>query len=299
MEVADFSFRAMGSQVHAIVVGPPPGATRMVKSRVDELERLWSRFDPDSEISRLNRADGARLEVSPETITLLSASVEAWKLTGGLFDPTVFGALVHAGDTRGRPSAPGITTYGEGIDSSGVDGGNLEFSADEHAASLPPGVGFDPGGIGKGLAADLTVLEVLERGARGAMVNVGGDLRAEGLSPTGNDWTAAIEDPTDIDHVVAVLHFTGGGVATSSTTSRTLPNGQSHLLDPTTGHSLEDERGACTVLSSAAWLSEAFAKAALIAGPARDIELLDRFQVAGMVVSPDGIRLNDRIGAYL
>ena len=45
---------------------------------------------------------------------------------------------------------------------------------------LLDGVGFDPGGIGKGLAADLVATAAVDLGADGAMVSLGGDLRVAG-----------------------------------------------------------------------------------------------------------------------
>jgi thiamine biosynthesis lipoprotein len=299
MEVVDFRFRAMGSQVHAIVVEPPPGAPVTVRSVIACLERLWSRFDPDSDISRLNRASGDTITVAPETITLLDASLVAWQLTDGAFDPTVFGALVAAGDVEGRPGTTGSTTFAPGLDPSGAGGDLIAADPDDLTASLPPGIGFDPGGIGKGLAADLTVLRVLEDGAAGVMVNIGGDLRAEGVPPDGEVWSTAVEDPFDPSRTVAVIRFSAGGVATSSASARMLPGGGSHLIDPSTSRPIAWDRGACTVLSGAAWLSEAFAKAALVAGPERDLTLLDDHHVAGLVIDAGGIRLNQRIGAYL
>src|SRR2546428_658254 len=63
------------------------------------------------------------------------------------------------------------------------------------AVRLPVGTGFDPGGIGKGLAADSVVDELRADGAAGVCVNIGGDVRVEGDSPSGEAWTVAVEHP--------------------------------------------------------------------------------------------------------
>ena len=65
--------------------------------------------------------------------------------------------------------------------------------------TLGADVEIDPGGIGKGLAADLVVELLLDEAARGALVNVGGDLRVEGTAPTGAGWVVAVTDPTHAD----------------------------------------------------------------------------------------------------
>ena len=79
------------------------------------------------------------------------------------------------------------------------------------------GVGFDPGGIGKGFAADLVLDELLAEGAGGACVNLGGDVRVGGLGPDGGDWTVTVEDPRDpAGPPLVTLLLADGAVATSS-----------------------------------------------------------------------------------
>jgi thiamine biosynthesis lipoprotein len=71
------------------VPGAAPEHAALALGAGDRLERIWSRFIPESEISRANAAPGESVEVSPETIELVERAVEAWELTGGLFDPTI------------------------------------------------------------------------------------------------------------------------------------------------------------------------------------------------------------------
>ena len=65
---SELRLRAMGCDVHVLVVGGPPDLVELARDRVEELERRWSRFRPESEISRLNlpAAPGARLEAAWE-----------------------------------------------------------------------------------------------------------------------------------------------------------------------------------------------------------------------------------------
>ena len=60
---------------------------------VAALERTWSRFEPASEISRLNAADGGALTVSADTLTLVTRACEGFELTHGRFDPFQLDAL--------------------------------------------------------------------------------------------------------------------------------------------------------------------------------------------------------------
>ena len=99
---AEARFAAMGTTVHVIVVG---GAERVLldgaRQRIAELERRWSRFLPESEISYLNaHSRGAPIVVSADTAILVERARRAWELTGGLYDPTVLRALRTLGYDR-------------------------------------------------------------------------------------------------------------------------------------------------------------------------------------------------------
>src|SRR5438552_5965287 len=188
---ADIRFRGMGSDVHVIVVGPPR-LVGLARRRLADLERRWSRFLPDSEVSRLNEAGGRLVTVSDETRLLVERALTGWRITGGLFDPTVLGDVVRAGydrsfDRLGPLAAAGSSTWERGA--CGV------VVTDDGHVRLPPGVAFDPGGVGKGLAADLVAGELVAAGAAGACVNVGGDIRVRGVAPGGGAWRVDIEDP--------------------------------------------------------------------------------------------------------
>ncbi len=291
----------MASEVHVLVVGASDGFEEMTVKSLDRYESLWSRYLPDSDVSRMNRAGGRGVTVAPETITLIRASKHAYRASGGRFDPTVLGTLVAAGDINARPGSRGTITRAEGLLSSPPDGGcdRIEVLDDESTVLMPTGVGFDPGGIGKGLAADLVVLELLDSGASGAMVNIGGDMRAEGTPPSGSRWAVAVEDPFNPEAVVATLRFDNGAVATSSTSGRRLPSGDGHLIDPGTRRPLIDPDVSCTVVAGAAWLAEAFAKAALVAGGDMGLKLVDDARMAALMVSADGLRISDRLSIFL
>ena len=157
---------------------------------------------------------------------------------------------------------------------------------------LGPGVEIDPGGIGKGLAADLVVGLVLAEGARGALVNVGGDLRAEGVAPEGDGWVAAIADPNDAERVVGAIAMDAGAVASTWRTKRawTAPDGtpRHHLIDPATGLPAASGLAGVTVITGQAWHAEVLAKAAFLAGPVEGAALLASHNAAGLLIADDG-----------
>jgi thiamine biosynthesis lipoprotein len=157
--------------------------------------------------------------------------------------------------------------------------------------TLPRGVGFDPGGIGKGLAADLVVTELLDSGADGACVNVGGDLRVEGRAPGAAGWVVDLEHPLTGRSMGAVRLRTGA-VASTWRTRRTWgppPSPRHHLVDPATGAPARSGLAGVTVLAGRAWWAEVLAKAAFVDGPASGVARLQECGVSGFVVDDAGV----------
>jgi len=300
MAAEELSFRAMGSDAHVIVVGGRPGAAERARRRIDDLERRWSRFRPDSEISRLTRRAGEWLTLSADSVLLVERAVEAWRLTVGRFDPTVLGAVIRAGydrsfDDLGEAGGDGDSPLTTGAAGIGIDGDRVR---------LPAGVGFDPGGIGKGLAADVVVAELLAAGAAGACVNLGGDLRVTGEPPTGpSGWTVAVDHPASSEPV-ALLGVDDGAVATSTTLRRrwAVASGEErhHLIDPWTGAPSASDLTLAAVVAAEAWMAEVLAKAVLLRGSAHAFDLVAGLGADALTVDRDGtVRSTPGLAAFL
>ncbi len=288
----------MGSDAHLLVVGGVPHLADRAMARIEELERRWSRFLDDSEISRLNREAGDFVAVSCDTILLIERAIDAWRLTGGNFDPTVLGAVVRAGYDRsfellGAGAASGHSVLGLGAEQVTIDGDRVR---------LPAGTGFDPGGIGKGLAADLVCRDLLDSGATGVCVNLGGDVRVAGEAPGGPGWTVAIEHPWARTPLTLVGLF-DGAVATSTTLRRRWRvdgHARHHLIDPQTGQPSESDVALASIIASDAWMAEVLAKAVLLAGSAHPFDLIEGTGVEGLVVDENGrVTPSDGLGRYL
>jgi thiamine biosynthesis lipoprotein len=268
---AEARFGAMGSDAHVLVVGRAALLDR-ARRRIEDLESRWSRFRVDSEVSRLTRQAGQPVTVSPETVELVVRSVQAWRLSGGLFDPTVLGDVLRAGYDRSFEQLPAPERTGSALITGCSD---IEVAGRE--VRLPAGTGFDPGGIGKGLAADVVAREMLAAGASGICVNLGGDVRVAGEPPRGDAWTIAIEHPWlpwPMSHVG--LH--DGAVATSTTLLRRWSTGDGerhHLIDPSTGEPSDTDLTLASVVAGDAWLAEVLAKTVLLRGSLRAFDLVD------------------------
>lgn len=304
-QVIEERFRAMGTDVHLVVVGGDRGHLALARNRIDTLERRWSRFRPDSEVSALNAAGGEPLRVSADTALLVGMAQHAWRLTGGYFDPSLLHALRAAGYDRSYEQLATRASSGAGPTS---DGATLtltrslvvDIDVRGHVVTFPPDLGFDPGGIGKGLAADLVSELLMEAGAAGCCVNLGGDLRVRGRSPGGDGWTLSIDHPC-ASEPVALVGLHDGALASSTVLCRTwLTDGtpRHHLLDPLTGEPTTSDVAFSSVIAGEAWLAEVLAKAALLRGTTRAFDLLGR-GAAGLIVDHDGrVRTSPAFTAY-
>lgn len=252
----------MGTDVHLVVHGPIE-LVEVAREAIEDLERRWSRFLPDSEVSALNRQAGRWVAVSPPTLELVDRALEGWRATDGAYDPTVLGDVVRAGYDRSFDEivdvadAPTSTLH--------CDAAGIALDREAAAIRLPEGVGFDPGGVGKGFAADLVADQISAEGAAGVLVNIGGDLRAVGHGPRGDDWTVDV-DPADTGLPLARVALHQGGLATSTVLRRRWRVGgrpAHHVIDPRTGTPSDAGVVAATVLARCGWQAEVLAKAAL------------------------------------
>jgi len=279
----------MASDVHIIGVDASDDALDDALDHLELLERRWSRFLPHSDVSRINAANGTPIIVDDLTVVLLAAMVEAWRATGGAYDPTVLRALVSHGYSTSIVDPSRCTV----LDDIAADGSFADLVLDRTTGlvRLPPGLAVDPGGIGKGLAADLAVARLLDGGARGALVCIGGDMSMGGVGPHEHGWTVAIEDPASSHDVLCSFVLTGGGVATSSTRSRRWWHAgrpTHHVIDPRTSAPARVDLASVTVIAGAGWQAEAHATAALLAGSAGAIPWLERNALSGLSVGLDG-----------
>jgi thiamine biosynthesis lipoprotein len=282
----------MGTEAHLIVVGGDEPLLDRLTELLDRLEQRWSRFIPDSEISRLNRNAGRPVAVHASTLLLVERGVEAWRLTGGSFDPTVLGDVTRAGydvSLVGSLDGPSPIERAPGVSDLVRACSDIEIDHDDSIIRLPPDTGFDPGGIGKGLAADLLVDAAMTHGADGVCVNIGGDLRVAGRAPHGGSWTVGVEHP-DRAAPVAVLDVAAGAVATSTTLRRrwtVAGQRRHHLIDPRTGQPSDSDVDVMTVVTGEAWRAEVLATACLLRGARRAFDLLD-VDAHGLVVTATG-----------
>ncbi|HET9654152.1 MAG TPA: FAD:protein FMN transferase [Kineosporiaceae bacterium] len=303
------SFVSMVSRVNVRLVGARDSVQEAIEDLLGvfaEIEAGCSRFDPDSDLSRVNADPAGWHEVSPYCFLTLREAARAYEATDGLFDPRVLGTLRSLGYDRSLPfeagelhldSAAGAGAGSRADDSLMIDHEvwDPDFDPDRNALR----VGDDPvdlGGIGKGMAVRLAAA-CLETVADGFLIEAGGDLVVRGDSPRPGGWRISVEDPQDPARALAMLCLTDTGCVTSSVSVRswTLQGRHwHHLIDPRTGRSARGGLLAVTVLHEDPAWAEVWSKAMFIAGAGQVRTIAQDQHLPALWVREDGrVELTD------
>jgi len=259
-------------------------------------DRRFSRFRPDSELSRVNAAAGRWVQVSRPFAVLTERSLRAAEETDGLFDPTVLPALAAAGydrdwaevEARGDEEDEELAAIRREftalmIKHSTACGAWREIELDGRNLRIPEGAALDFGGIAKGWTVDRAAGKLPN--LRWAIVNAGGDLRVVGTPPRALD--VGIEDPHDANVEALRLGLSAGALATTSVTVRAWGQGNHHVIDPRTSLPAMTDVVQATVWGETCADAEVWSKAALLGGP----EILARVS-ASLVLSSGEVVTN-------
>jgi len=302
MSEHDVVFDAMGSHVRLLIgepgpgMAPAPAAAEMARKFIVEFDRALSRFKPESELCAFNADPRERVPASELLRAAVRAGIAAAERSGGLVDPTLVGEIETAGYVASRAGVPGAP-LGAALEEAperrpaGPNPAQAwrRFEVDERRGTIsrPPGIRFDSGGAGKGLAADL-VAEKL-RGYSRFIVDCGGDIRIGGANALLTPYEVFVEHPLTGERAF-VLKLSSGAVATSGLNVRIWRDERGryshHLLDPATGEPAWTGLIGATALGDTAVEAETLAKAALLSGPDGGHEVLA--ERGGLLVHDDG-----------
>jgi thiamine biosynthesis lipoprotein len=273
------------------------------------IERICSRFLPESELCALNASAGRSFVASDDFYALVACALEMAKRTDGLFDPAILPALLAAGYTRSFDEIGqreiDVSKVNAQATSNWRGGRWHEISLDATARTitLPASVALDLGGVAKGWAADEVVRRFLYA-FPAYLIDLGGDLRMRGEPEPSKGWLIGIEDPRATPgpgasatqpQYLAAIELLHGGIATSGPARRWwLRGGQrmNHLIDPRSGQPVESSRDqramlSCTVLAATAVEADVFAKVVFLRGYPAGLESLPD-GMAGLCVFADG-----------
>ncbi|MCP8969434.1 FAD:protein FMN transferase [Ectobacillus ponti] len=256
-----YSFQSMSTNIQAAAVDLRADTAMQVEALFTEAEQIFSRFRPDSELSRLNQRVDKETAVSSFMFDVLRQAARFHQETDGLFQPGILSALEQAGYRQSIELIRDRELYGQHADSQPVHA--LPYVLNEQTKTAILHRPIDLGGIVKGWAVDRAaeLLSPLEYG----FVNAGGDIRIFGTLP--QPLQVGIEHPLAANRIFETLSLVSGAVATSSTGKRRwLQNGDlsHHLIDPRTGAPADSAIVSATVTAVTATEADVRAKVTLL-----------------------------------
>jgi thiamine biosynthesis lipoprotein len=278
----------MGGHGTITLVGGNPDLLNECWALADTCEQLWSRFIPDSDISRINWSEGEPVRIAPLTRQLIAAMISGHTLTEGVYDPTLLPDVINAGYSTSTVDPTRSTQ----LPPSALAPGHLEgikFS-DDHVI-VPTGTTLDPGGIAEGFTADLIAQCAIDQGAYGVMVEIGGDIVVQGDAPDGVAWRLGVEDPYAPEAHASIVRLQLGAVATSSQLKRRFGDGERsthHLINPATHSSATAEAQTVTVIAASGSRAEVLTKRGFVDKPEDFLAWLPSVGGAGLIIFADG-----------
>lgn len=241
-----------------------------------DFERRYSRTLPHSDITRLNAAAGAAVDIAPDTAALLRAAmrycadsadrfditmgsvVRLWNFHDGVIPPQkrIDDALQHV-DWR-------LLRVWDEPDTTASEGSSQAFAQLDN-----PLAAIDVGGIAKGWIAD-ALSDIMEaQGLEAFIVNLGGNVVAHGAKPDGSAWRIGLQDPRTKDAVVGAVEVCDASAVTSGVYERRFERDGKlyhHILDPQTGYPVDTDTAGVTVIAQRSLDAEGYSTTLLSLG---------------------------------
>ena len=277
------SFFAMDTymSITAYGEGAEEGVER-ARTRILELDGLWSVTDEGSDIYALNHSRGQGTAVSADTASLLEFAADMSNRTGGALNIAIYPVLRAWGFTGDAYRVPSRDEIQELLP---LTRGSIAIAGD--AVTLDAGMMIDLGAVGKGRAGDAAADILRDCGVASALLDLGGNIQAVGARPDGGPWRLGILDPDGAGNV-GVLRVADAAVVTSGSYERyfTAEDGTryGHIIDPDTGCPVDNELLSVTVIAREGALCDALSTSLFVMGLDEAIEHWRRYGDFDMVI---------------
>jgi FAD:protein FMN transferase len=256
----------MGTIINLTVISENPitaaAAINACINHMSGLESVLSRFQPESQLSKLNQS-GVLLEAHPALLGLVTQSLELSLLTGGAFDITVEPLLDL------YQATPGVLPSTSQIDQALKLVGFYKLSlVGQGIAFQQPGMSITLDGIAKGFIVDQGIDVLKSYGFENALVEAGGDLMGLGKKAPQTPWKIGLQAPRGkMGNLMASFNIQDQAIATSGDYMQAfMPDFSSHhIIDPRSGYS-SPELASVSVTASTASLADALATALMVMG---------------------------------
>ncbi|OIO33955.1 MAG: hypothetical protein AUJ70_02100 [Candidatus Omnitrophica bacterium CG1_02_40_15] len=232
-------------------------AVRAIGEAFKEMQRIeivFSKFDENSEVSKINKIAGLEnIKVSEEAFRLTERSIYYSRISDGAFDITVVPLMEIWGFVRKHKSIPDKDDIENALKSVGYK--NIELDSKKLSMRfLNKDTKIDFGGIAKGYAVDRAKDVLVLNGIKNGLVNLGGNIFALGSAPGKKDWKIGVHDPRNKGKLLYSFELTDSAISTSGNYERFFEIGgkrYSHIINPLTGEPCQGIISVTVALDSA------------------------------------------------
>lgn len=299
VEVFEIAGPIMGTSYHIKVVLPSnqkslDNLSVGVSETLKRIDHLMSTYKPDSEISRFNRfSKNSWFDVSEETFEVISLGQLISEKSEGFYDMTV-GPLVNSWGfgPSGKPvKIPDEDQLQNLLNRVGF----VHLKLDEKTFSVmkDADVYLDLSSIAKGYAVDAVARYLKKQNIENYLVEVGGEIRAQGNKPNGTIWRLAIESPTvGLRSIHKVIELTSAGLATSGDYRNYYEEAgvrYSHTINPFTGKPVQHKLTSVSVVRPSSAEADAMATMFMAMGTERGYKFAVEHKIAAYFI----YRIND------
>jgi thiamine biosynthesis lipoprotein len=279
--------RTMGTTYHIVVahgwLDRPRGLDVQVTRRLEDLNRRFSTYLPDSEINRFNRwpAGGKPFKASAEFYRLLQTAHRIHRLSGGAWDGTVrpLVDLWGFGPAPARGTVPAAGEIAALRNTVGFD--QIALGPALTIAKRRGEIALDLASIAKGYGVDALAELIRSHGYRDFLVEIGGEVVASGRRPGGGPWKVGINVPlagAPATAVYGVVSLSDRAMATSGDYRNFFEidgHRYAHIIDPRTGYPAANGVISATVLAPDCTLADGLATALCVMGQGPGLKLVE------------------------
>lgn len=284
---AHSKFRALGTDINIQLVVGGKDEKQKAESAIPEIRKLYKkkqkifdRFDPKSEITRLNKNLGIFQAVSKDMLCLAERALYYNKISGGFYDPRILEILEKIGydsDFRKKDFSKNkiydkFEAMGDDLDKDlKIENGKIYFAKR-----------MDFSGIAKGYITDLAAKFLKINGWKNFLVDSGGDIYAAGKNNEGGKWRIEIEG---IPKEKLLLKISEQGIATSGISRKKWESGGKkfhHLVNPKNPNEFSYELRTVSVIERNTENADGRAKVLVLMGKEKGLKFAKQNKIAAI-----------------
>lgn len=284
-------FKALGTDIYIQIVAPEIEKERALLGfdKVENIYRnkelIFSRFNSESELFKLNNNLGVFNRASEDFVYLAKKSLDYYLKSRKIFDPRILDNLEKIGYRK---------SFGE--NNFNID---INFSSEIFEKELKEDLliednkikflkKMDFSGIAKGYITDRVAEFLIKEGWKNFLVDSGGDMYARGLNKKGEKWGIALEGSRNEDEIIAEM--SNEGIATSGNTRRNWKVREKkfhHLINPKNVKEFNFDLKSVTVVSGNTQDADVMAKILFIMGFENGLKFADKNKIRSIFLKND------------